>query len=94
MALYQDTTSVVPGNRKLLSLKRAIFPLRRIEYSGPVNVEKITPTLSETPLETEQAEAAEHHSVYCPNCSDRLYGHRCKLICRRCGYYLSCADYY
>jgi ribosomal protein S27AE len=37
---------------------------------------------------------AEHHSVYCPNCSDRLTGHKCKLICQRCGYYLSCADYY
>jgi hypothetical protein len=36
----------------------------------------------------------EHHSVYCPTCSHRLIGHRCKLICQRCGYYLSCADYY
>lgn len=38
--------------------------------------------------------SAEHHSVYCPNCSTRLTGHRCKLICTGCGYYLSCADYY
>lgn len=36
----------------------------------------------------------DHHSVYCPNCSERLYGQRCKLICAKCGYYLSCADYY
>jgi hypothetical protein len=36
----------------------------------------------------------EHHSVYCPNCSHRLTGHRCKLVCQQCGYYLSCADYY
>lgn len=36
----------------------------------------------------------EHHSVYCPNCSERLTGYRCKLVCRKCGYYLSCADYY
>lgn len=42
-----------------------------------------------------EAEAApEHHSVYCPTCGDRLFGHRCKLVCRKCGYYLSCADYY
>lgn len=39
-------------------------------------------------------EQTEHHSVYCPNCSHRLTGHRCKLLCQRCGYYLSCADYY
>ena len=35
-----------------------------------------------------------HHSVFCPNCSARLAEHRCKLICRDCGYYLSCADFY
>lgn len=37
---------------------------------------------------------AEHHSVYCPNCSARLVSRKCKLICEQCGYYLSCADYY
>jgi len=38
--------------------------------------------------------AVEHHSVYCPTCSNRLSSRRCKLICGNCGYYLSCADYY
>jgi hypothetical protein len=38
--------------------------------------------------------AVEHHSVYCPNCSSRLFSRRCKLMCGNCGYYLSCADYY
>ncbi|HTD56935.1 MAG TPA: hypothetical protein VK670_16210 [Silvibacterium sp.] len=45
------------------------------------------------PAEREAMEP-EHYSVYCPNCSERLWGDRCKLVCRRCGYYLSCADYY
>jgi hypothetical protein len=36
----------------------------------------------------------EHHCQICPTCSHRLTGHRCKLVCTQCGYYLSCADYY
>jgi len=31
---------------------------------------------------------------YCPNCSAKLFGHFCKLKCPRCGYFLSCSDYY
>jgi hypothetical protein len=36
----------------------------------------------------------EHHSRFCPTCSARLEDSRCKLICRTCGYFLSCADFY
>ncbi|HVW85366.1 MAG TPA: hypothetical protein VHB50_11830 [Bryobacteraceae bacterium] len=32
--------------------------------------------------------------LYCPVCSTRLESRKCKLFCSRCGYYLSCADYY
>jgi hypothetical protein len=32
--------------------------------------------------------------LYCPLCSMRLEQRKCKLICTRCGYYMSCADYY
>ena len=41
-----------------------------------------------------EAQPVEHHCQVCPTCGHRLTGHRCKLVCTHCGYYLSCADYY
>ena len=38
--------------------------------------------------------SAQEPMRYCPVCSQRLESQRCKLICSRCGYYMSCADYY
>lgn len=40
------------------------------------------------------ATADEHAMLYCPVCSMRLESRKCKLFCAKCGYYLSCADYY
>ncbi|OFW43199.1 MAG: hypothetical protein A3J28_08840 [Acidobacteria bacterium RIFCSPLOWO2_12_FULL_60_22] len=48
----------------------------------------------------DRAESAQGEAVpgvaleYCPNCSAKLVGHSCKLKCPRCGYFLSCSDYY
>lgn len=54
----------------------------------------ISREVSDSEAEGSPAWAAEHHSNICPNCGERLTGHRCKLVCAACGYYMSCADYY
>jgi hypothetical protein len=46
------------------------------------------------PVETRTDRASEHMCEWCPNCAARLESSRCKLVCCRCGYYMSCADYY
>ena len=48
------------------------------------------------PRAAETAAEPKHEEpmLYCPVCSTRLTGRKCKLICETCGYYMSCADYY
>ncbi|HXU30910.1 MAG TPA: hypothetical protein VN851_10065 [Thermoanaerobaculia bacterium] len=43
-----------------------------------------------------QRTAAEELMRTCPNCGRELAERKCKLYCPdpRCGYFLSCADYY
>jgi exosome complex RNA-binding protein Csl4 len=43
-----------------------------------------------------QAPAPDPEAVIrtCPNCGARLHESRCKLLCPRCHYYMSCSDYY
>ena len=36
----------------------------------------------------------EEPMLYCPVCGTRLTEMKCKLVCGKCGYYMSCADYY
>jgi hypothetical protein len=42
----------------------------------------------------ERRQSVEHPMSFCPVCSQRLESKRCKLVCKTCGYYLSCSDYY
>ncbi len=54
-----------------------------------------SPIVAAKPLESaSQTPAAKPVCTWCPNCAASLESSRCKLVCRRCGYYMSCADYY
>lgn len=53
----------------------------------------------EEPKQTEanpepKNQSAEEPMLYCPVCSQRLTQNHCKLVCEKCGYFMSCADYY
>jgi hypothetical protein len=51
---------------------------------------------AETPLAAEEAPFPDPEAVVrtCPNCGAKLEERRCKLLCPRCHYYMSCSDYY
>jgi hypothetical protein len=42
----------------------------------------------------ESSPGDDNAMLWCPVCSTRLDSRKCKLFCAKCGYYLSCADYY
>ena len=50
--------------------------------------------LPKTGVTRGQSAASDEPMLYCPVCSLRLAERKCKLLCERCGYYMSCSDYY
>ncbi len=42
----------------------------------------------------EEPKEPDNPQLWCPTCSTRLEQRKCKLFCPKCGYYMSCADYY
>jgi ribosomal protein S27AE len=42
----------------------------------------------------EAEQRLRHPEGFCPNCSAELNENRCRLSCPRCGFYLSCSDFY
>lgn len=51
-----------------------------------------SPELARSAVGTEGSDTLP--MLFCPVCDSRLVSSRCKLLCERCGYFMSCADYY
>ena len=54
---------------------------------------RTTATADASTPELNESESADGHWEFCPRCSSRLVNQRCKFICRRCGYFMSCSDF-
>ena len=52
------------------------------------------PTKIEPNSDTSSPPKPEDACLFCPCCSSRLRELKCKLVCEKCGYFMSCADYH
>jgi hypothetical protein len=52
-------------------------------------------TARDTPASVPAADggAIELPVDFCPVCSSRLKSRRCKMVCPRCGYFMSCSEF-
>ena len=83
---HANLSGMLPELPRALKSDFATGPSEEISQSGAACA-----TAESTPA---GATRVDHHCQVCPTCGRVLTGHRCKLVCTYCGYYMSCADYY
>ncbi len=55
--------------------------------------ERTTKLKPAEPSSAEPPSPLEFANQFCPVCSRRLESHRCKMVCRKCGYFMSCSEF-
>ena len=58
----------------------------------PPSSDRFRPEEPESSCATERSEPGEYWR-WCPRCGGELHNHKCKLLCARCGYFMSCSDF-
>jgi len=92
-SLYANLSGMPPQAPRIVISASTSEPATQVSQSGAGPAGATPPRLDSAPNSQPKSEI-DHHCQICPTCGQRLMGHRCKLVCASCGYYMSCADYY
>jgi len=91
----QPTVHVLIFSRRDLCYKSGMSSTLHLTRnpSASTTVSRASDT-TDLPANLLPAKLKKDASSICPNCSTELRGHRCKVVCKTCGFYLSCSDFY